>query len=156
MRPENTPNNGHLPPRRRTHPLTAKQSRFVEEYLIDLNATQAAIRAGYSQRTAYSQGQRLLKHVEVAAVIERASAELSERTGFAAEDTVHAIGRIAYDTETHLGYRLKALELLGRHFGIFVQKSEVRHSGRISHDSGMQATMDLIEEINASRDSEDP
>ncbi len=43
----------------------AQQKLFAKEYLIDLNATQAAIRAGYSKRTAYSQGQRLLKHVEV-------------------------------------------------------------------------------------------
>ena len=45
--------------------LTAKQKRFCDEYLIDLNATQAAIRAGYKKETAYSQGQRLLKNVEV-------------------------------------------------------------------------------------------
>lgn len=45
--------------------LTEKQRRFADEYLIDFNATQAAIRAGYSRKTAYSQGQRLLKNVEV-------------------------------------------------------------------------------------------
>lgn len=44
--------------------LNKRQKRFYNEYLIDCNATQAAIRAGYSKRTAYSQGQRLLKHVE--------------------------------------------------------------------------------------------
>lgn len=45
--------------------LNKQQRMFADEYLIDLNATQAAIRAGYSENTAYSQGQRLLKHVEV-------------------------------------------------------------------------------------------
>jgi phage terminase small subunit len=45
--------------------LTTKQSQFVKEYCIDFNATQAAIRVGYSKKTAYSQGQRLLKNVEV-------------------------------------------------------------------------------------------
>lgn len=50
--------------------LTPKQQRFCDEYLIDLNATQAAIRAGYSEKTAYSQGQRMLKNVEVKAYIE--------------------------------------------------------------------------------------
>lgn len=49
--------------------LTNKQARFVEEYLRDFNATQAAIRVGYSEKTAYSQGSRLLKNVEVAEVI---------------------------------------------------------------------------------------
>jgi len=49
--------------------LTPKQARFAEEYLVDCNATQAAIRAGYSARTARSQGQRLLTNVDVAAAI---------------------------------------------------------------------------------------
>ncbi len=44
--------------------LNDKQKLFYKEYLVDSNATQAAIRAGYSKKTAYSQGQRLLKHVE--------------------------------------------------------------------------------------------
>ncbi|WP_411975943.1 terminase small subunit [Sulfitobacter faviae] len=59
--------------------LNAKQERFVEEYLVDLNATQAAIRAGYSEKTAYSMGQRLLKHVEVAQLLADAQAKRSER-----------------------------------------------------------------------------
>ncbi len=55
--------------------LTAKQQRFCDEYLIDLNATQAAIRAGYSAKTAYSIGQRLLKNVEVKKYIDQRIAE---------------------------------------------------------------------------------
>ena len=51
--------------------LNRRLSRFAQEYLIDLNATQAAIRAGYSPRTAYSAGQRLLNHVEVIAKVSR-------------------------------------------------------------------------------------
>ncbi len=58
--------------------LTPKQARFVEEYLIDLNATAAAKRAGYSERTAYAQGQRLLKNVEIAAAIQKAQKARSE------------------------------------------------------------------------------
>ncbi len=60
--------------------LTPKQARFVEEYLVDLNATQAAIRAGYSAKTAYSQGERLLRNVEVAAAVAEAKPARSERT----------------------------------------------------------------------------
>jgi len=52
--------------------MNAKQARFVEEYLKDSNATQAAIRCGYSERSAYSQGARLLKHAEVAGAISTA------------------------------------------------------------------------------------
>lgn len=61
-------------------PLGAKQRLFVDEYLKDLNATQAAIRAGYSENTASEQGSRLLGNVKVAAAIEEAKASRSERT----------------------------------------------------------------------------
>lgn len=60
--------------------MNDKQRRFVEEYLIDLNATQAAIRAGYSAKTAYSQGERLLSHVEVSAAILERKRDRSDRT----------------------------------------------------------------------------
>ncbi|MBS8227112.1 terminase small subunit [Vannielia litorea] len=60
--------------------LTPKQQRFVEEYLVDLNATQAAIRAGYSPKTAEQQGSRLLGNAKVAAAVSEAQAARSERT----------------------------------------------------------------------------
>jgi phage terminase small subunit len=60
--------------------MTAKQSAFVGEYLVDLNASQAAIRAGYSPKTAYSIGQENLKKPEISAAIEGAILERSERT----------------------------------------------------------------------------
>lgn len=59
--------------------LTPKQRRFVDEYLVDLNATQAAIRAGYSKRTAASQGERLLRNVEVARALQGAQAARNQR-----------------------------------------------------------------------------
>ena len=60
--------------------LNAQQLRFVQEYLVDLNATKAAVRAGYSEKTAYSQGQRLLKKVEVQEAIEEAQKVRAEKT----------------------------------------------------------------------------
>ncbi|WP_093231797.1 terminase small subunit [Thermoflavimicrobium dichotomicum] len=60
--------------------LTPKQQRFVEEYLIDLNATQAAIRAGYSKKTAEAIASRLLRNVKVQTAIQQAKKERSERT----------------------------------------------------------------------------
>lgn len=60
--------------------LNAKTRLFVQEYLVDLNATKAAIRAGYSEKTAYSQGQRLLKNVEVQKAIEEAQKARAEKT----------------------------------------------------------------------------
>lgn len=59
--------------------LTAKQQMFIDEYLVDLNATQSAIRAGYSEKTAYSQGQRLLKNVKVSARIEELKKTRADR-----------------------------------------------------------------------------
>jgi phage terminase small subunit len=58
----------------------AKRERFCQEYIVDLNATQAAIRAGYSKKTAYSQGQRLLNFVEVKARIDFLKSKRSEKT----------------------------------------------------------------------------
>jgi phage terminase small subunit len=60
-------------------PLTPKQQRFIKEYLVELNATQSAIRAGYSAKTAYSAGQRLLKHVDVARGIAEAQQKHAEK-----------------------------------------------------------------------------
>lgn len=68
-----------------SRPLTPKQQRFVEEYLKDLNATQAAIRAGYSAKTAVQQGPRLLTFVGVAAAISAAIQARSQKTGIDAE-----------------------------------------------------------------------
>lgn len=60
--------------------LTERQKRFGDEYFIDLNLTQAAIRAGYSEKTAYSAGQRLLKNVEVQKYIQERLKSRQERT----------------------------------------------------------------------------
>ena len=75
--------------------MTPKRRRFVEEYLIDLNATQAAIRAGFKRRAAYSQGQRLLKDVEVTTAIHAAQQEQSARTQVTADRVIAELARIA-------------------------------------------------------------
>jgi phage terminase small subunit len=59
--------------------LTPKQSRFIQEYLIDLNATQAAIRAGYSKKTAEVQGSVLLRNLKVADAVSKAQAKTADR-----------------------------------------------------------------------------
>lgn len=76
--------------------LSAQEADFVREFLVDLNATQAAIRARYSAKTAYSAGQRLLKRVEVIAEIRRAMAERAERTNVKADNVVRELARIAF------------------------------------------------------------
>ena len=75
--------------------LTPKQQRFVEEYLIDLNATQAAIRAGYSPQTASEQSARLLGNVSVKSAIDRALAERSRRTGINAALVLEELALLA-------------------------------------------------------------
>ena len=76
--------------------INDKQQRFASEYLIDLNATQAAIRAGYSEKTAYSQGQRLLKHVEVAKEIAVGLAKQEERAEIKADDVIRELVKIGF------------------------------------------------------------
>lgn len=107
--------------------LNLMQARFVAEYLVDLNATQAAIRAGYSGKTAYSQGQRLLNHVEIQKAIERAQQKRETRTGITAERVLKELAAIGFNVEAERATdRLKALELIGRHLAMFTDKSEVR------------------------------
>ena len=75
--------------------LTAKQQRFVEEYLVDLNGTQAAIRAGYSAKTAYSQAERLLRNAEVQSAVMAAKQVRSEKTGI---DAAWLLSRLAEES----------------------------------------------------------
>jgi phage terminase small subunit len=76
--------------------LTAKQRAFVREYLIDLNATQAAIRAGYSAKTAASQGERLLRNVEVQRAISAAMKIRADRTDITADRVIKELAKIGF------------------------------------------------------------
>lgn len=76
--------------------LTPRQERFVAEYLCDLNATQAARRAGYSAKTAEQQGPRLLGNVGVAQAIAKAQARRAERTGITQDRVLQELARIAF------------------------------------------------------------
>lgn len=118
-------------------PLTAKQQRFVEEYLVDLNATQAAIRAGYSAKTASEVGFENLRKPQIAAAVEAQRAKVSERTMRTIADVMADIGRVrdnamqeVTDPETGtsamLSHKdaLKALELEGKHLGAFEQDNK--------------------------------
>ncbi|NHC63189.1 terminase small subunit [Paenalcaligenes suwonensis] len=74
--------------------LNAMQARFVEEYLVSLNATQAAINAGYSERTANQQASRLLANVKVRAILEEAMNKRSEQVKVDAEYVLSRLGEI--------------------------------------------------------------
>lgn len=76
--------------------LTAKQAAFVDEYLIDLNATQAAIRAGYSENTASETGYENLRKPQIAEAIKEAQDKRSERTEITQDMVVKELARIAF------------------------------------------------------------
>ena len=76
--------------------MTPKQERFVREYLIDKNATQAAIRAGYSEATAHSAGPRLLDNVDIANAIAHGLGVVATKLGVTAERVIGAIADIAF------------------------------------------------------------
>lgn len=80
--------------------LTRKQQRFVDEYLLDLNASQAAIRTGYSEKTAGAIGFELLKKPEISEAIETAMANRSERTKI---DADWLLSRLASEAEADVG-----------------------------------------------------
>lgn len=76
--------------------LTAKQAAFVREYLVDKNATQAAIRAGYSEKTAYAIGEQNLRKLEIKAAIDEALGDIAERAGITAERVLRERARLAF------------------------------------------------------------
>ena len=110
--------------------LTAKQSRFIEEYLVDLNATQAAIRAGYSAKTAGAKGFSLLKKVEIAQTLTVARMKRAEKTGVTAEMVLERLweeGNNHEEGSSHAA-RVTALSWVGKHHGSFLE--------RVDHTSG--------------------
>lgn len=135
--------------------LTDKQQRFVDEYLIDLNAKQAAIRSGYSAKTAEQQGSRLLSNAKVRDAVEAGKAKVANRIevtqDYVLSTIVSTVERCKQSeevrdrkgdivlTETADGSVvpayvfnangvLKGAELLGKYLGMFTEK--VEHTGK--------------------------
>ena len=104
--------------------LNPKRAAFVREYLIDLNATQAAIRAGYSERTARQQGTRLLSDASIQSAVQTAVEQRARTTQVTAEMVVTGLQAIA-EGGTSESARVRAYELLGKHLGMFTERSEV-------------------------------
>ncbi|MEG2096773.1 MAG: terminase small subunit [Pseudoflavonifractor sp.] len=159
--------------------VTRKQERFVEEYLVDLNATQAAIRAGYSPKSASTVAGETMRNPQVRACIDTAMAKLSKRTGVSQERVIRELAKVAFvnptdvidfesakllgnatpddtaaiasvkvktiptadgmgvEREIKVADKLKALELLGKHFGMFTDNIDLHG------DMGVQIIDDI-------------
>lgn len=106
--------------------MTPKQQRFVQEYLIDLNATQAAIRAGYSSNNADVTGPRMLGNVGIAAAIAEAQGRVSQRLEITAEKVLNDLEDARRNAMATLdwGPAIRASELQGKHVGMFVERRE--------------------------------
>ena len=149
--------------------LTDKQKRFIEEYLVDLNATQAAIRAGYSAKTADVQGAQNLVKLKV--FIQEAQNKRSERIQISQDEVIRRLlenadiasgkkpttitipsknenGEVIGNDVAHFVYEPsavnKALEMLGKHLGMFTQKVEM--SGSVVNQN-INMTKDEFTEI---------
>ena len=109
--------------------LTPKQQRFVEEYLIDLNATQSAIRAGYSEKTAQEIGSENLSKPMVAKAIAEAQEKLSNKAQVTVEMVVQGLLNEAKDLSegSTQSARVSAWAHLGKHLGMF--KDKIEHTG---------------------------
>lgn len=142
--------------------LTAKQQRFVDEYLIDLNATQAAIRAGYSKGTAYSIGVENLRKPEIqkriqermnekeASLIATQDEILKYLTSVMRGESMSTVIVVEDGLPREMGKhpnekeRLQAAELLGKRYGLYIEKVDLTKQ-ELSEDA-KKAIDKLLEE----------
>ena len=125
--------------------MNKMQSAFVDEYLVDLNATQAAIRAGYSEKRGRQTGHDLLQkpHIQqaISGAVARMVTKIERRTGVSVERLLADIDRVGSAAEIEGKYSdaLKAYELLGKHLKMFTDKFEL--SGKV----GVQLIDEFLE-----------
>jgi phage terminase small subunit len=109
--------------------MTHKQKAFVEHYAG--NATEAAIKAGYSRKTAYSQGERLLKNVEVSAAIKNRERMESHARIATRQRRQEFWTGVMVNGQAEMKDRLKASELLGKSEGDFLDRVAAKHDGEL-------------------------
>lgn len=112
--------------------LKPKELKFAEEWLKTTNATQSAIKAGYSARTAYSAGNRLLKKVDVKQYIDERLAEMKESSIADTNEVMQFLSSTMrgdipdqFGLDPALNDRIKAAELLGKRYKMFTDKQEI-------------------------------
>lgn len=130
--------------------LNPKQKAFVREYCVDLNATQAAIRAGYKPIGAHVTASRLLSDPKIAAAVEQSQAKVAEKTNVTIEQIVKGLRDLAFPEAGPASVfprdRLKAMELLARHLGMFTEKREISGPGGGPIEVKAKTWVDLMNE----------
>lgn len=133
--------------------LTPKQERFVAEYLIDLNATQAAIRAGYSEKTAGQVGFENLKKPEIADAIAAKAGKTAEKLDLSAERVLRGLFEEATrqgEGSSH-GARVSAWGLLGKYHKLFVDRVEADVTGDLTVTDARSKLQSLIARQNVGK-----
>lgn len=105
--------------------ITDRQKRFVEEYLVDGNGSAAAIRAGFSEKGAGVQAQRLLCVAKIVAALKAAQEARAARVNITADDVLRGLLKEAQNgaLASSAGARVSAWGLIGKHLGMFVERS---------------------------------
>ena len=127
--------------------LTAKQERFCREYIIDLNATRAAIRAGYSEKTANRIASENLSKLDIQEKIRQLQQKIEARTEITQDKVLNELANIGFaepSKQIRVTDKIKALELLGKHLGIFTDKLQVKGDIKTINPYKNLTTEDLI------------
>lgn len=141
-----------------SRPLTPKQEAFVREYLVDLNASAAAIRAGYSEVAARDIGWENLRKPAIQAALQEAMNARAERTEVTADKVLLELADIAFATpkefsEWGIRFRpadkLRALELIAKHLGMLTDRAEVTGPGGGPIEIRELTDTDLLERAQA-------
>ena len=125
--------------------LNARKKAFAVEYVKEHSATRAAIKAGYSEKTAYSMAGRLLKNVGVQELIKELQGAAEARAGITVDKIVDRLNKIASNPHERASDRIKADELLGKYLGMFTEKINVE--GNVSTSiTKLEGILDQLKE----------
>ena len=105
--------------------MTYKQELFIQEYIKTGNATSSAIKAGYSEKTAKSIGQRLLTNVDIKKRIEELSQKIANNNIMTAKERQEYLTKLINSEDVKVSNKLKALDILNKMTGEYIQKLEV-------------------------------
>jgi phage terminase small subunit len=132
--------------------LTPKQRRFADEYLIDLNATQAAIRAGYSPKTAGQIGEENLKKPEIQKALQERMKARSERTGITQDRVLQEYARLAFFDPRKLfdeSGNLKRVSELDEDVAAIIAGMDVVEIGNAQVGEGLVRKLKLADKLGA-------